>query len=235
MTVADLVLGPLTDTMLPRDSLRDESSHPIARLVRGLLIVKSFAVAALLLCGLATVMTAEDKKDSPQKEAAVPTALNFTVKNLDGKEVDLAKTYQGKVVVVVNVASHCGATDQYAPLQDLQKTYKDEGLVVLGFPCNQFGQQEPGSATEIKEFCTSKYNVTFDLFSKIDVNGEKADPFYKYLTGAETNPQFAGKLGWNFEKFLIGRDGKVVARFKTGIEPDSEEMVAAIRKELAKK
>ncbi len=202
--------------------------------------MKSFAAAALLLCGLATVMTAEEKKetakkDTAQKEAAVSTALNFTVKSLDGKEVDLAKTYQGKVVMVVNVASQCGATPQYAALQDLQKTFKDDGLVVLGFPCNQFGQQEPGSAAEIKEFCTSKYNVTFDLFSKIDVNGEKADPLYKYLTGAETNPQFAGKIGWNFEKFLIGRDGKVVARFKTGVEPDSEEVVAAIKKELAKK
>lgn len=196
--------------------------------------MKSFAVAALLLCGLAAVMTADDKKETAQKEAAVPAALNFTVQNLEGQEVALSK-YQGKVVVVVNVASQCGATPQYAALQDLQKIYKDEGLVVLGFPCNQFGQQEPGSATEIKEFCTSKYQVTFDLFSKIDVNGEKADPFYKFLTGAETNPQFAGKIGWNFEKFLIGRDGKVVARFKTGVEPDSEEVVAAIKKALEKK
>jgi glutathione peroxidase len=227
---ADLVLGWLADTMPDRDSLRDEPSHPIARPVRGILIVKSFAAAALLLCGLVTVMSAEDKK-----EAAVSNALNFTVKSLDGKDVDLAKTYQGKVVMVVNVASQCGATPQYAALQDLQKTYKNDGLVVLGFPCNQFGQQEPGSATEIKEFCTSKYNVTFDLFSKIDVNGEKADPFYKSLTGAETNPQFAGKIGWNFEKFLIGRDGKVVARFKTGVEPDSAEVVAAIQKALEKK
>ena len=213
---------------------------PIARLVRGILIVKSYAAAALLLCGLASIMTAEDKKDTAKtetvkKEAAVPAALNFTVKSLDGKDVDLATTYKGKVALVVNVASHCGATPQYAALQDLQKTYKDDGLVVLGFPCNQFGQQEPGSAAEIKQFCTSKYNVTFDLFSKIDVNGEKADPLYKYLTGADTNPQFAGKIGWNFEKFLIGRDGKVVARFKTGVEPDSAEVVAAIQKELEKK
>ncbi len=232
--MADLVLDSLADTMVTRDSLRDEPSHPIARLVRGILIVKSFAAAALLLCGLASVMTADDKKDTAKKEAAVPAALNFTVKSLDGKEVALSK-YQGKVVLVVNVASQCGATPQYAPLQGLQKTFKDDGLVVLGFPSNQFGQQEPGSAAEIKEFCTSKYNVTFDMFSKIDVNGEKADPFYQYLTGAETNPQFAGKIGWNFEKFLIGRDGKVVARFKTDVDPDSEEVVAAIKKELAKK
>ncbi len=247
--LADLVLGRLTDTIIVRDSLRDEPSHPIARLVRGILIVKSFAAAALLLCGLASVMTADDQKDTDKKntvkndtvkndtvkkEAAVPAALNFTVKSLDGKEVALSK-YQGKVVLVVNVASQCGATPQYAPLQDLQKTFQNDGLVVLGFPSNQFGQQEPGSAAEIQEFCTSKYNVTFDMFAKIDVNGEKADPFYQYLTGAETNPQFAGKIGWNFEKFLIGRDGKVVARFKTDIDPDSEDVVAAIKKELAKK
>ncbi len=201
--------------------------------------MKNFVAVALLLCGLASVLSAEDKpetakSDPAQKEAAVPAALNFTVKSLDGKEVALSK-YQGKVLVIVNVASQCGATPQYAPLQDLQKTFKDDGLVVLGFPCNQFGQQEPGTAEEIKEFCTANYGVTFDMFSKIDVNGDKAHPLYQFLTGAETNPQFAGKIGWNFEKFLIGRNGKVVARFKTGVAPDSDEVVAAIKKELEKK
>ena len=194
--------------------------------------MKRLTVAALLLCGLASMMTAEEKT---KKEVAVPAALNFTVKSLDGKEVDLAKKYEGKVVLIVNVASKCGLTGQYKPLQALQKTYEADGLVVLGFPCNQFGGQEPGSAEEIKTFCTSKYDVTFDMFSKIDVNGGKADPLYKYLTGTETNPKFAGEIGWNFEKFLIGRDGKVVARFKTGVEPDSAEVVAAIQKELEKK
>lgn len=187
-------------------------------------------LVAALLCSLTAFLPAEDKKP----EAAVPAALNFTVKSLDGKDVPLSN-YQGKVVVVVNVASHCGATPQYDALQNLQKTYKDDGLVVLGFPCNQFGAQEPGSAEDIREFCSTKYNVTFDMFSKIDVNGEKAAPLYKFLTGAETNPQFAGKIGWNFEKFVIGRDGKVAARFKTGIEPDSEEVVATIKTELEKK
>ncbi len=192
--------------------------------------MKRFVIAALLLCGLTSAMPAEDKQ-----EAVVPAALNFTVKNIDGKEIDLAKTYQGKVVLIVNVASQCGATPQYAPLQDVYDIYKDEGLVVLGFPCNQFGQQEPGSAEEIKEFCTANYKVSFDMFAKIDVNGDNADPLYKYLTGAETNPQFAGKVMWNFEKFLIGRDGKIVARFKTGVSPDSDEVVNAIKAELAKK
>ncbi len=192
--------------------------------------MKRFAAAALLLCGLASVMTAEDKK-----EAAVPTALNFTVKSLEGKDVDLAEKYHGKVVLIVNVASHCGNTKQYTPLQSLYSSHKDDGLVILGFPCNQFGQQEPGSAEEIKEFCTSNYKVSFDLFSKVEVNGDNAAPLYKYLTGAETDPQFSGKIPWNFEKFLIGRDGKVVARFKHSVSPDSAEVVAAIKKELEKK
>jgi glutathione peroxidase len=103
---------------------------------------------------------------------------------------------------------------------------------VLGFPCNQFGEQEPGTAEDIKEFCTENYGVTFDMFSKIDVNGESAAPLYKYLTSEDTNPGFSGPIGWNFEKFLVNREGKVVARFKTPVEPDSEEVVKAIEAEL---
>ncbi len=193
--------------------------------------MKRLSVVVLMLMGLATFMTAEEKK----KEATVPAALNFTVKTLDGKEVDLAKKYEGKVILVVNVASQCGLTPQYKPLQTLSKAYEKDGFVVLGFPCNQFSAQEPGTAEEIKEFCSSNYNVTFDMFSKIDVNGEKAAPLYKYLTGKDTNPKFAGPIGWNFEKFLIGRDGQVVARFKPPVSPDSEDVVKAIEAELAKK
>ncbi len=194
--------------------------------------MKRLSVAAvLMLMGLASFMTAEEKK----KEATVPAALNFTVKTLDGKEVDLAKKYEGKVILVVNVASQCGLTPQYKPLETLSKAYEKDGFVVLGFPCNQFGAQEPGTAEEIKEFCKANYDVTFDMFSKIDVNGEKAAPLYKYLTGKDTNPKFAGPIGWNFEKFLIGRDGKVVARFKPPVSPDSEDVVKAIEAELAKK
>ncbi|RLS35502.1 MAG: glutathione peroxidase [Planctomycetota bacterium] len=193
--------------------------------------MKRLSVAVLMLMGLASFMTAEEKK----KEATVPAALNFTVKTLDGKEVDLAKKYEGKVILVVNVASQCGLTPQYKPLETLSKAYEKDGFVVLGFPCNQFGAQEPGTAEEIKEFCKANYDVTFDMFSKIDVNGEKAAPLYKYLTGKDTNPKFAGPIGWNFEKFLIGRDGKVVARFKPPVSPDSEDVVKAIEAELAKK
>lgn len=191
--------------------------------------MKRLAAFSILLLGLSALLPADEKK-----ETAVPAALNFTVKNIDGKDVPLSN-YQGKVVMIVNVASQCGATPQYAALQDLQKAYKDEGFVVLGFPCNQFGQQEPGSAEDIKKFCTSNYNVTFDMFSKIDVNGEKAAPLYKFLTSPETNPQHAGKIGWNFEKFLIGRDGKVVARFKTGVQPDDPQVLDTIKAELSKK
>lgn len=182
----------------------------------------------LVLTAAAAALAADEKK-----EGGTPAVLNFQMKSLDGKEVDLSQ-YKGKVVMIVNVASQCGATPQYKALQDLHKTYKDKGFVVLGFPCNQFGAQEPGDAGEIREFCTKNYGVTFDLFSKIDVNGDNAAPLYKFLTSEETNPGFSGKIGWNFEKFLIGRDGKVVARFKTKVEPDAEEVVTKIEAELKK-
>ncbi len=163
----------------------------------------------------------------------VPAVLNFKMKALDGKEVSLSK-YQGKVILIVNVASRCGATPQYEPLQKLYETYKDKGFVILGFPCNQFGKQEPGSALQIKEFCTSNYGVTFDLFSKIEVNGPDAAPLYRFLTSKQTDPNHAGRIRWNFEKFLISKDGKIVERFATGIQPDAPKVIAAIEKEIAK-
>lgn len=180
---------------------------------------------ALLAVASTTIVPAEDK--------AVPAALNFKAKTIDGKEVDLSQ-YKGKVVLVVNVASQCGYTPQYKGLETLYESHKADGLVVLGFPSNQFGKQEPGSDAEIKQFCSSKYDVKFDMFSKVDVNGPKAHPFYQYLTSEESNKPYAGKIGWNFEKFLIGRDGQVVGRFKPGVEPDSDELVGAVKKELAK-
>lgn len=183
----------------------------------------------LAVAAASVVAIADDKK-----EGDTPAVLNFKMKGLDGKEVDLSK-YEGKVVMIVNVASQCGLTPQYKALQDLQETYKDKGLVVLGFPCNQFGEQEPGSATEIREFCTKNYGVTFDLFSKIDVNGENAAPLYKFLTSEETNPGKSGKIGWNFEKFLVSRDGKVVARFEPKVAPDSDDVVKAVETEIKKK
>ena len=186
----------------------------------------SIAMASLLVLG--AVAVAADKKDKD-----VPAVLDFEMESLEGEEVNLAD-YEGKVVLIVNVASKCGATPQYEALEDLNRKYKDKGLVVLGFPCNQFGKQEPGTAKEIREFCESTYDVTFDMFAKIDVNGEDAAPLYKYLTSEETNPDHAGKINWNFEKFLISRDGEVVARFKTAIAPDTEDVVKAIEGELEK-
>ena len=184
-------------------------------------------VGALVMC-CGSMSGAAD-----QKETTMGDALSFKMESLAGKEVDLSK-YRGKVVLMVNVASECGATPQYAPLQGLYEKYADEGLVVLGFPCNQFGGQEPGSAKQIQEFCTQNYGVTFPMFSKIEVNGESAAPLYKYLTSKETNPEFAGPISWNFEKFLINREGEVVARFKTPISPAEQDVVEAIEAELAK-
>jgi glutathione peroxidase len=156
--------------------------------------------------------------------------LSGTMKSIDGADVDLG-SYQGKVVLVVNVASRCGATPQYEGLQALYEKYKDKGFVVLGFPANDFGAQEPGSDEQIKEFCSSKYEVTFPMFSKITVKGADKPKLYQVLT--ETADP-AGDIGWNFEKFLIGKDGKVAGRFKTRVSPDDAALVAAIEAALAK-
>src|SRR5204863_1116172 len=138
----------------------------------------------------------------------VPAALNFTMKTIDGKAVDLAK-YQGQVVLMVNVASECGFTPQYAGLESLHKKYAGKGLRILGFPANEFGQQEPGTNAEISEFCTKNYGVEFDMFSKIVVKGPGQSPLYQFLTSKQANPKFSGDVEWNFEKFLIGRNGEV--------------------------
>lgn len=145
------------------------------------------------------------------------------------------KRYKGKVLLVVNTASKCGYTPQYEGLQAVYEKYNAQGFYVLGFPANNFGGQEPGSNTEIKEFCTSKFKVTFPMFAKISVKGEDQDPLYKYLTGKETNPQFAGDISWNFNKFLVDRKGKVVARFSSKDTPQGEAVTAAIEKYLAMK
>ncbi|MFO1062852.1 MAG: glutathione peroxidase [Pirellulales bacterium] len=158
-------------------------------------------------------------------------ALSFSMKELSGKPVDLKK-YQGKVVLFVNVASFCGYTKQYSGLEALFEKYKDKGLVVIGVPCNQFGSQEPGSATEIAEFCQKNYGVTFDMLEKVDVNGDKACDLYKYLTNVETNRKGKGKVSWNFEKFLVDRTGQVVGRYGSGVEPDSKELTEAVEKAL---
>jgi glutathione peroxidase len=154
---------------------------------------------------------------------------DLSAKDIDGKALPLSK-YKGKVTLAVNVASKCGLTPQYTGLEQLYQRFAGQGLVVLGFPCNQFAGQEPGSESEIKDFCSTKYNVTFPLTSKIDVNGKSRHPVYGYLAG--DGAKYQGDILWNFEKFLIGRDGEVVARFNPRVTPDSAELVGAVERAL---
>lgn len=161
------------------------------------------------------------------------TPLGFKVKDIDGKEVDLAKKYDGKVCLIVNVASKCGLTPQYEQLQALHKKYQEQGLAILAFPANNFNDQEPGTDAEIKEFCATKYSVDFDLYSKISVKGDDQAPIYKYLTSEESNKDYAGEIEWNFTKFLVGKDGSVVARFAPKTTPDDPKVVKAIEDALA--
>ena len=159
--------------------------------------------------------------------ASAGTLDAIPLKDIDGKDTSL-KAYAGKAVLIVNVASQCGYTPQYAGLEALYKKYKDQGFVILGFPCNDFGGQEPGTAEEIKTFCSSNYSVTFPIFAKLAIKGASPHPLYAELTKV-------GPVGWNFTKFLIGRDGKIISKFDSGVEPDSAELTGAIEKALAAK
>ena len=166
--------------------------------------------------------------------ADAKSPLDFKMDSLDGKPVDLSQ-YKGNVVLIVNVASKCGLTPQYKQLEEVYTKYKDKGLQVLGFPANEFLKQEPGTDAEISTFCTKNYGVDFPMFSKIVVKGEGIAPLYQFLTSKDTNPQAAGEITWNFEKFLVGRDGNIVKRFSPKVKPDSPEVVGAIEAELNKK
>jgi glutathione peroxidase len=150
----------------------------------------------------------------------------FTLNSIDGKPAPLS-AYRGKVVLIVNVASRCGFTPQYAGLEALYEKYKDRGFVILGFPANNFGGQEPGTNEEIKTFCSTKYNVTFPMYSKISVKGDDKAPLYQFLTDTT-----GSEIQWNFTKFLVDKDGKVVARFESKVTPDSPDVAAAIEKAL---
>jgi glutathione peroxidase len=160
-----------------------------------------------------------------------PAVLNFTVKANDGSSVNL-ETYRGQVLILVNTASKCGLTPQYADLEQLYRQYKERGLRVLAFPANDFGQQEPGTDAEIRQFCSANYNVSFDLFAKIPVVGPDKAPLYRYLT-EQTEPALRGDIKWNFTKFLVNRKGEVVARFEPKVKPDSPEFKATLEKLLA--
>ena len=154
------------------------------------------------------------------------------MKDIKGQDVPLA-AFRGRVLLVVNVASKCGLTPQYKGLQELYDRYREKGLEILAFPANNFLWQEPGTDSEIQQFCSTTYSVTFRLFSKISVKGKDIHPLYQFLTGRETNPGFHGKIGWNFAKFLADREGTVIGRFEPKVEPTSPEVISALEKALA--
>jgi glutathione peroxidase len=155
---------------------------------------------------------------------------DFSLPSIDGADAPL-KQYKGKVLLLVNVASKCGYTPQYAGLESLYEKYKDQGLVVIGFPANNFGAQEPGTNEEIKSFCTRTYHVSFPMYAKVSVKGSDKTPLYHYLT-EEANPSTKGEIGWNFTKFLVDRNGKVMARFESKIKPDDPGLTGAVEKAL---
>jgi glutathione peroxidase len=185
-------------------------------------------LATLLLILPLSVVTAADDAKKPT------SVLDFHAKDIDGKDVDLAK-YKGDVFLIVNTASQCGLTPQYKDLEAIYEKYKEKGFEILAFPANEFGKQEPGSNDEIKEFCSSKYKVTFPLFSKIVVKGKGIDPLYEYLTSKKTNPKFAGDIPWNFTKFLVNKKGEVIARYNSERKPDWKKIEDAIEKALDEK
>ncbi len=189
-----------------------------ARWLHGLALV---AVVAMVTAALGTLMMAG---------AAASSVYDFTLPSIDGDPTPLSN-YKGKVVLLVNVASRCGFTPQYSALESLYEKYKDQGFVILGFPANNFGSQEPGTNAEIKTFCSTKYNVTFPMFSKVSVKGDDTTPLYQYLT-QRANPAVAGDIKWNFTKFLVDRNGQVVERFEPPVKPDSPEIVGAVEKLL---
>lgn len=168
---------------------------------------------------------------APTDAPAAPSPLDFTVKAIDGKEQNLSE-YKGKVVMIVNVASRCGYTPQYEALEGLYKKYADRGFVILGFPANNFKGQEPGTNEQISTFCKSKYGVTFPMMSKISVAGDDKAPLYKYLTEKQTAGDFAGEIGWNFNKFLVDRNGNLIARYNSKTTPDDAKVTGEIEKAL---
>lgn len=189
-------------------------------------VLSLMGLSVLTVGSLAAVpAVAQEAVAQDEEETDTEKSLyDFKVKDIEGEEVSLDK-YKGKTVLIVNVASKCGYTKQYADMQKAYEKFKGRDFVILGFPCNQFGGQEPGTEKEIKEFCESKYGVEFPMFSKIEVKGDGSNPLYKYLTQLKTEPVGAGDVAWNFEKFLINSEGKVVGRYKSNVSPTSEAMV----------
>lgn len=180
--------------------------------------------AMLLIAGAINFANAED---SATEEGQALNVHSYTMADIDGTDVELSK-YDGKVMLIVNVASKCGLTPQYADLVKLHDQFSGQGLAILGFPANNFLRQEPGTEAEIKEFCTSEFGVEFDMYSKISVKGDDIHPFYADLTSNEKNGEFGGEIRWNFNKFLVDRHGNVIARFEPKVKPSDAEVVAAI-------
>jgi glutathione peroxidase len=192
----------------------------------------ALAMSAILLVTMPRAMLSA--QTTSKKPASV---LDFTMKDIDGKDVPLAK-FQGKVLLIVNTASQCGYTPQYKGLQEIYQKYKNQGFEILAFPANEFGCQEPGTDDQIKQFCSSNYKVGFPLFSKIvvkGVEGKRIHPLYEFLTGEATDPKHAGEILWNFTKFLVNRKGEVVSRYQPDVKPESRELTSAIEKALAEK
>jgi glutathione peroxidase len=225
---------------LEHDGRRDDRN-----LILGLIAVVGSAILTLVLAFAAARAGSGAAPETSPSEVPSGTAAGgaaatgaatglygFTLPDLDGKPVALS-AYRGKVLLLVNTASKCGFTPQYEALEGLSKAYRDRGLVVLGFPANNFHSQEPGTNAEIKSFCSTKYGVDFPMFGKISVKGADIHPLYRWLTASETDPGFSGDIQWNFTKFLVDREGKVIARFPSATRPDSPELKAAVENALA--
>jgi glutathione peroxidase len=194
-------------------------------ILRKFILVPALAgVCGLLGCANVGGSAMNDHAATVQTAGSI---YDFTLNDIDGKPVALSQ-YRGQVLMLVNVASKCGFTPQYEGLQKLYDTYKDQGFVILGFPANNFLGQEPGTDFEIKSFCSLQYGVTFPVFAKISVKGKDKHPLYQFLTDKKTNPDFSGEINWNFSKFLIGRDGKILDRFAPITKPDSKSVIKAI-------
>lgn len=193
-------------------------------------------VIVLILAGVAIAGAAYKYgfilNPTPKTAPEEKSIYEFTIKDIDGKDVRL-DAYKGRVAMIVNVASKCGYTPQYEGLEALQDKYGDRGFTVLGFPANNFLGQEPGTEAEIKEFCSTNFGVSFPMFAKISVTGKDQHPLYTFLTSKESNPEFGGDITWNFNKFLLDRNGKIVARFTTKEKPDSNAVTSTIEKYLA--
>ncbi len=223
-------LIPINKGKVVRNLAADRLKNVFA--ARGGNIMKYGSLSFLLICILINNCNQKNQKTSIPVHESMNTIYDFEVSDIDGNPVKLEQ-YRGKIMLIVNVASKCGFTPQYTGLQQLYTQYQEQGLEILGFPANNFLRQEPGTDAEIKTFCSLNYNVTFPLFAKISVKGEDQAPLYRFLTEKTTNPEFSGDISWNFNKFLISRAGKIVARFGSRQKPESAEVIQAIEEALA--